>query len=158
MAASSEGEHADVVGTRVDEIFTSDLVNDVQTWSKELRAKVPPKGNVHLAMVVHKHGEALVSQGLIVEVATLLVVDKGKGIHSQVRSTQRLTIIKHLFKPNLEKVKELPKATFKLLKGTVIQRPLALLVGAGKEVKMCYPISLQPQIGIVNAFSFILIM
>lgn len=46
--------------TGVDEETTSDLVNDVQTRTEELRVKVAPKSNVHLAMVVHKHGEALV--------------------------------------------------------------------------------------------------
>jgi hypothetical protein len=113
-------------------------------------------------MVVHKHvvklGETHVCQGQIVEVATLLVVDKGKGVHSQAGSTRRLTTNKHLFKPKLEKVKELPEATFKLPKGKVIRRPFALLVGIGKEVKVCHPILLQPQIKIVNAFSFILII
>ncbi len=107
---------------------------------------------------MHKHGEALVGQGPIVQVATLLVVDKGKRVHSQAGSTQRLTTIKHLFKLDLEQAKELSNATFKLLKGTVIRGPPTLLVGIGKEAKMCHPISLQPQIGIVNALSFILIL
>jgi hypothetical protein len=55
LVASSEGEDVDVVGIRVDEVTTPDLVNNVQTKIEELGAKVFPKGNVHLAMVVHKH-------------------------------------------------------------------------------------------------------
>jgi hypothetical protein len=113
-------------------------------------------------MVVHKDvvklGEAHVNQGPIIEVATLPFVDKRKGVHSQVGSTWRLTTNKHLFKPDLEKVKKLLKATFKPPKGKVIQRPLTLLVGASKEAKMCHPIALQPQTEIVSALSFILIL
>jgi hypothetical protein len=158
---SFEGEDVDVVGIGVDEVTTFDLINDVQIGIKELGAKVLLEGDVHLIMVVHKNvvklGEAHV-QRPIVEVATLPFVDKGKGVHSQAQSTQRLTTNKHLFKPNLEKVKKLLKATFKPPKGKVIRRPHALLVGVGKEAKVCHPISLQPQIEIVSALSFILIL
>jgi hypothetical protein len=134
----------------------------VQIGIKELGAKVLLEGDVHLTMVVHKNvvkfGEAHVGQRPIVEVATLPFVDKGKGVHFQARSTWRSTTNKHLFKPNLEKVKKLFETTFKPPKGKVIRRPHALLVGVGKEAKVCHPISLQPQIEIVSALSFILIL
>ncbi len=145
----------------MDEVTTPNPIYDVQAGTKELGAKVPLEGSVHLAMVVHKNatklGKAHVGQGPIVEVATLLVVDKGKGVHFWARNTRRSTTNKHLFKPNFEKVRELPKAAFKPPKGKVIQRPPTLLVGASKEAKVCHPISLQPRIEIVSAFSFILI-
>jgi hypothetical protein len=48
-------------------------------------------------------------------------------------NTHRHVTNKNTFKPNVQKILELPKPAFKPPKGKMIQSPLALLVGASKK-------------------------
>lgn len=82
---------------------------------------MPLENIANLAMVVHEDStqliEAHVGQGPNVEPATLPIVDKGKGVICIVGVIARIggtwRPLRHLFKLDLEKVKELPEVAFK---------------------------------------------
>jgi hypothetical protein len=105
LHASFEGED-DVVELGMDDHPLFHLLLEIGQDG----AKVPPKGNVNLAMVVHKdaaqHREAQKGQGLDVEATTLPLVDKCKGFIHVVGvptlggGTWRPTTKKHSLKLN----------------------------------------------------------
>jgi hypothetical protein len=121
LVASSKGKDQEVVEMGLNEVTTPRLVNDAHTKIDKVGAKVPLESIANLATVVHENStqliEAHIGQGPNVEHATLPVVNKGKGVIHIVGVIARIggtwRPLRHLFKLDLEKVKELLEVAFK---------------------------------------------